>query len=33
MLTLFWSKGLKGRDHLEGLGVDEKMISKLILKK
>jgi hypothetical protein len=31
--TVFWSKNLKGRDHLEDLGVDGKMILKRILGK
>jgi hypothetical protein len=31
--TKFWSKILEGRDHSEGLGVDEKILLKLILGK
>jgi hypothetical protein len=27
-----WSEELKGRDHLEGLGIDGKMILKCVLK-
>jgi hypothetical protein len=29
----FWSENLKGRDHLEGIGVDDKIILKCILEK
>jgi hypothetical protein len=33
MHTKFWSEKLKGRDHLEDLGIDEKIILKWILRK
>jgi hypothetical protein len=33
MLTIFQSQNLKGRDHLEDLCVDEKIILKWILNK
>jgi hypothetical protein len=33
MCTIFWSEGLKGRDHSEDLGVDGRMVLKLILGK
>jgi hypothetical protein len=31
MHTKLWSKNLKGRDHMENLGVDEKVILEWIL--
>jgi hypothetical protein len=33
MHTRFWWKNLKGRDHLEEPGVDERIILKWILEK
>jgi hypothetical protein len=33
MLTEFWSENLKGRNNLEDLGIDEKMIIEWILGK
>jgi hypothetical protein len=33
MRTKFWSENLKGRDHLEDLGVDDTTILKWILEK
>lgn len=32
MHTNFYSENLKGRDHFQGLGVDGRMILKLILR-
>jgi hypothetical protein len=33
MYTIYWSENLKGRDHLEDLGIDEKIILEWILGK
>jgi hypothetical protein len=33
MHTKFWSENLKGKDHLEELGVDRKVVLKWILGK
>jgi hypothetical protein len=33
MHTKFWYKSLKKRDHLEDLGIDERIILKCVLKK
>jgi hypothetical protein len=32
MYTIFWSENLKGRDHLEDLSVEGRIILKFILK-
>jgi hypothetical protein len=32
MHTKFWSENLKGRDHLEDLGVDGKILSEFMLR-
>jgi hypothetical protein len=31
MHTIFWLENLKGRDHLEDLGIDERIILEWIL--
>jgi hypothetical protein len=31
MCTIFWLESLKGRDHLEDLGIDERIRIELIL--
>jgi len=33
MHTIFWSENLKGRDHLEDLGVDGKILEWILEKK
>jgi hypothetical protein len=33
MHTKFWSENLKGRNHVEDLGIDERIISEWILGK
>jgi hypothetical protein len=33
MHTTFWSVNLKGRDHVEDMGVDERIILEWILEK
>jgi hypothetical protein len=33
MRTIFWFKNLKGRDHLEDLGMDERIILEWNLEK
>jgi len=33
VLTIFWLKGLKGRDHSKDLGIDRKIILEWIIGK